>query len=84
MKRAEAIALAARHKIPLNQDFYTLPASTVERITAAADERKYRKPKNANGSRARYFYAYLVRSLGKIEDAADVQTIGTGALTNER
>lgn len=81
MKRAEAIALAARHEIPLNKDFHTLPASTVDRITAAADERKYRKPKNANGSRARYFHAYLVRSLGKVEDAADAATIGHKEVT---
>ena len=75
MKRAEAIELATRHEIPLNVDFHTLPASTVDRITEAANERKYRKPPNANGSRARYFYAYLQRSLGKIEDATDVRTI---------
>jgi len=68
MKRAQAIALAARYEIPLNVDFHTLPLSTIERIIAAADECKYRQPRNANGSRSRYFHAYLVRSLRKIED----------------
>ena len=75
MKRADAIALAARHEIPLNVDFYTLPLSTVERVIKAADERKYRRPRSANGSRARYFYEYLNRSLKKIEDADDARTV---------
>ena len=34
-----------------------------ERIIAAADAWKYRKPKNANGSRGRHFAAYLRRTL---------------------
>lgn len=48
-------------KIPLNRDFHSLDHDTVERIVAAADAHKYRKPKNANGSRARYFHALLCR-----------------------
>lgn len=44
-------------------DFFTLPADTVEALLAEADRHGYRKPRNANGSRGRYFYAYILRSL---------------------
>lgn len=57
--QAQAILDAAN--IPLGQDFYILDASQVEALLVEADRLKYRKPKNANGSRGRYFYAYLVR-----------------------
>lgn len=42
-------------------DFFTLSSETVETLLAQADSVKYRKPKNAKGSRARYFYALLLR-----------------------
>jgi len=63
MKKFEATSIANAHHIPLDVDFFTLDSDTVHRIIAAADERKYRQPKNANGSRARYFHAMLVRAL---------------------
>ena len=63
MKKFEATSIATAHSIPLDVDFFTLPNDAVLRILDAADERKYRKPKNANGSRARYFHAMLVRAL---------------------
>lgn len=62
MTRPEARDLAAGYGIPLNRDFHSLDSGTVESIIAAADSVKYRKPPAANGSRARYFYARLVRS----------------------
>lgn len=43
------------------RDFYALPSSSVDVIVEAAKRVGYRKPKNANGSRGRYFYAYLER-----------------------
>lgn len=43
------------------RDFHTLSSEEVERLLAEADSVKYRKPKNANGSRARYFHAKLQR-----------------------
>lgn len=49
------------------QDFHTLPSSTVERLVEQARFFKYRKPKNANGSTARYFHAYLVRTATRKE-----------------
>ena len=42
-------------------NFFTLPRSTVESLLEHADARRYRKPKHANGSRGRYFHAYLMR-----------------------
>jgi hypothetical protein len=45
-------------------DFHTLPSWAVDRLLKYADTWKpggYRKPKNANGSRARYFHQYLLR-----------------------
>jgi len=62
MTRNEAHNLASACQIPLNDQFHALNHDTVERIIAAADFVKYRQPKNANGSRARYFHAYMVRS----------------------
>jgi len=62
MNQHTAATLAAAHGIPLHQDFHALPSDTVARIVAAADAHKYRAPKAANGSRARYFYAALCRA----------------------
>lgn len=47
--------------VPLGADFDTLRRSTVESLLAWADHYKYRAPKNANGSRGRYFHAMLQR-----------------------
>ena len=49
------LGLTARH------DFHALRSEVVDAILAEADRAKYRKPRNANGSRARYFHALLVR-----------------------
>lgn len=42
-------------------NFYALPASKVDALLEVADAVGYRKPKNANGSRGRYFFAKLQR-----------------------
>lgn len=62
MNQNTAKLLAASYAIPLGRDFHTLNSDTVSHVLAAAVEMKYREPKNANGSRARYFYAYLCRA----------------------
>ena len=56
-----ARAIAARYDIPLHDQFHALRSDVVARIVEAADEYRYRAPRAANGSRARYFHAYLVR-----------------------
>lgn len=57
-----ARGIATRWQIDLAADFHALRTDEVERISAAADEYRYRKPQHANGSRARYFHAFLVRT----------------------
>ena len=47
--------------VPLGADFHTLRIDTVESLLLHADECRYRKPKNASGSRGRYFHAFLQR-----------------------
>jgi len=42
-------------------DFHALPAATVEALIAYADRDKYRKPRDANGSRGRYYHARIQR-----------------------
>jgi hypothetical protein len=64
MSRTAAFDLANAYRIPLRLDFHALDSAQVESIIAAADEVKYRKPANANGSRARYFHSYLCRAAG--------------------
>lgn len=56
---ARAVLLACA--IPIGADFHTLNTSTVESLLYWADHYKYRKPKNANGSRGRYFHDLMQR-----------------------
>ena len=43
------------------EDFHRLSSAQVDGLLDVADRFKYRKPKNANGSRGRYFHAHLER-----------------------
>lgn len=65
MNKFTALDLAARFQINLTRDFHALPAGQVDHILEAADAYKYRKPRNANGSRARYFHAFLRRVVAR-------------------
>jgi hypothetical protein len=49
----------------IDSDFHALSTAKVEALRVQADARGYRKPKNANGSRLRYFHAYCVRQARK-------------------
>jgi hypothetical protein len=51
--------------VELGADFHALSSSAVESLLRWADHYKYRKPKDANGSRARYFHALLQRRAAK-------------------
>ena len=42
-------------------DFHTLNTAQVEVLLAEANHCHYRRPKNANGSKGRYWYEYLLR-----------------------
>lgn len=48
-------------QIDTSKDFHTLTSREVDAVLAEADRQKYRKPKSAGGSRARYFYQKLQR-----------------------
>lgn len=42
-------------------DYHRLRSDVVGALLAEADRLKYRQPRNANGSRARYFHDHLQR-----------------------
>jgi hypothetical protein len=45
----------------VGQDFHTLSSAQVDLILQAANRDRYQKPKNANGSTARYYYNLMQR-----------------------
>lgn len=62
----EAYRLNARATLQMinanaNQDFHTLSSAQIDALLIEADRVHYQKPVNANGSRARYFFARLQR-----------------------
>ncbi len=59
--RANARATLESCGIRVGADFHELHASHVDALITEADRVKYRKPPNANGSRARYFHDLLQR-----------------------
>jgi hypothetical protein len=62
ISREEAKKLAEKMGIDFRKDFHTLYSSEVSVLLDIRKLNGYRKPKNANGSTGRYFYAYLQRS----------------------
>lgn len=65
--RSTAHDILQRAQVPIGANYYALTSSQVDRLLLEADARKYRKPKNANGSRSRYFHEYLQRRAAKGE-----------------
>lgn len=61
MATKKAAALALLPGLDLAADFHALNSATVERLVEVARAVGYRKPRNANGSTARCFFAYLAR-----------------------
>lgn len=59
--RLNARAILKNLNIAIGQDFHTLSSSQVSEILIEADRVKYQRPKNANGSRARYFHDRVKR-----------------------
>lgn len=71
LTRSDAAEILSRLGVSYDdarRDFHTLPASAVESLLREARAVGYRRPKNANGSRARYFHAYLVRVAARERD----------------
>lgn len=60
-ERQNARATLAMCGVVLGADFHALRSSVVEQLLAEADRVRYRKPRNANGSRGRYFHDMLQR-----------------------
>ena len=61
----EARALASTFGFNPLEDFHAMSTASKEAVVRAADSVKYRQPKNANGSRGRYFAAYIRRIIEK-------------------
>lgn len=59
--RVNARALLSNINAAVGQEFHTLTRAQVEALLCEADRVRYQKPANANGSRARYFYARVQR-----------------------
>lgn len=55
-----------RCSIAVSENFYSLDSTRVMALVGEADAVRYRAPKNANGSRGRYFYALLQRRVARI------------------
>lgn len=62
MHKTDACAILSRIGIRRGENFHVLSPSKVDELVTAAIAAKYHKPKNANGSRGRYFHAYLQRA----------------------
>ena len=58
----EARNIMAAIGCELNADYHTLDSNQVNRVLMEARQYGYRKPKNANGSTARYFFAFVQRT----------------------
>ena len=67
MSKIDAWALCTSFGIDPRQDWHAMPSAMKDSVLAAADARRYRKPKNANGSRGRYFAEYLRRAIERDE-----------------
>ncbi len=67
MDKRTALYIAETQSIPLDRDFHSLPSETVQSIVEAANRYRYKAPRNANGSRARYFHAFLQRVAARSE-----------------
>jgi hypothetical protein len=65
MTRETAADILQRCKCAKGVQFHALDSDAVAALLREADVVKYRRPANANGSRARYFHAYLIRTAGR-------------------
>jgi hypothetical protein len=63
--KEKARALARAHGISFSQTFFALSSSKVTYLLELADQMRYKRPANANGSRGRYFFYYLQSKRGE-------------------
>lgn len=62
---SEALQYLDANGIDIGQDFFTLSFFQVAALVEMAKIQRYYKPKNANGSRARYYFVALQRDYNK-------------------
>jgi len=63
-EKMDAVIQSLKSKgVDLYSNFHALPALQVCAILETAIACGYKAPKNANGSRARYFYAFVQQSI---------------------
>lgn len=67
MTRETAEGILTRCHMTATPDFFTLSSSDIDNLLREANAVKYRRPKSANGSRARCFYAYVLRASNRGE-----------------
>ena len=65
LTRAQAFKFLKIAGIDFSADFFSLGSWDVGLLVTWAKITKYYKPRHANGSRARYFYAHLQRKFNK-------------------
>lgn len=75
-ERLNARAILASCGVPMGADFHRLANWQVSALIEAADRARYRQPRNANGSRTRYFHAFLQRVAAR--QPADRWTVEPG------
>ena len=66
MNSADASEILISCRVPRGADFHRLDSTQVEALIERAKAWKYRQPKNANGSKARYFHAMLQRKASRL------------------
>lgn len=62
MTAAKAASIADWIGVPLDTDFFTLSPAQLNVLSIAADNRRYTRPRNAQGCRNRTFWAYVQRA----------------------
>jgi hypothetical protein len=67
LDRSRAREILRQCRAPIGGDFHALPSDTVAALLGEADAYGYRKPRNANGSRGRYWHGHLQRVAGRAE-----------------
>lgn len=65
--RERARRILALVPAPVGGNFYALRQEAIYSLLAEAKAAGYRTPRNANGSRARYFHEYLQRAAQRPE-----------------
>ncbi len=67
LSRSAAHDILQRCGIAKGADYHTLATDAVDKLISEADSHGYRKPTHANGSRGRYFHAYVQRTASASE-----------------